>query len=65
MWVGSEPVCALCTGLTVESLEHPLHGAGAAAAGHGDVELVVVFCHFLTAARVQHGRIYVAQEIIR
>jgi hypothetical protein len=32
--------------LTIELLEHALHGAGAAAAGHGDVELVVVFGHF-------------------
>ena len=30
---------------TIELLEHALHGAGAAAAGHGDVELVVVFGH--------------------
>ena len=33
-------------GLTIELLEHALHGAGAAAAGHGDVELVVVLGHF-------------------
>jgi hypothetical protein len=33
-------------GLTIELLQHALHGAGAAAAGHGDVELVVVFGHF-------------------
>lgn len=31
---------------TIELLEHALHGAGAAAACHGDVELVVVFGHF-------------------
>lgn len=31
--------------LTLELLEHTLHGARAAAAGHGDVELVVVFGH--------------------
>lgn len=30
----------------IELLKHALHGAGAAAAGHGDVELVVVFGHF-------------------
>ena len=32
--------------LTLELLEHALDGAGAAAAGHGDVELVVVLGHF-------------------
>jgi hypothetical protein len=32
--------------LTIELLEHALHGARAAAAGHGDVELVVVLGHF-------------------
>jgi hypothetical protein len=32
--------------LTIELLQHALHGAGAAAAGHGDVELVVVLGHF-------------------
>lgn len=31
---------------TIELLEHALHGAGAAAAGHGNVELVVVLGHF-------------------
>jgi len=35
-----------CDRLTIELLEHALDGAGAAAAGHGDVELVVVFGHF-------------------
>lgn len=30
---------------TIELLEHPLHGAGAAAASHGDIELVVVLRH--------------------
>ena len=33
-------------GLTIELLQHALHGAGAAAAGHGDVEFVVVLGHF-------------------
>lgn len=33
-------------GLTIELLQDTLHGAGAAAAGHGDVELVVVLGHF-------------------
>lgn len=44
--------CLLCSGevfglcwLTVHLLEHALNGAGAAAAGHGDVELVVVVGH--------------------
>jgi hypothetical protein len=32
--------------LTLELLQHALHGAGAAAAGHGDVEFVVVLGHF-------------------
>jgi hypothetical protein len=32
--------------LTFSLLEDTLDGAGAAAAGHCDVELVVVFCHF-------------------
>lgn len=32
-------------GLAIELLEHALHGAGAAAAGHGDVEFVVVVRH--------------------
>ena len=32
-------------GLTIEFLEHALDGAGTAAAGHGDVELVVMFRH--------------------
>lgn len=31
--------------LTIEFLENALHGAGAAAAGHLDVELVVMFRH--------------------
>jgi hypothetical protein len=30
---------------TIELLQHALHGAGAAAAGHGDLKLVVVFRH--------------------
>jgi hypothetical protein len=37
--------CLGCN-LTIELLQHALNGAGAAAAGHGDVELVVVFGHF-------------------
>lgn len=32
--------------LTLKLLQHALDGAGAAAAGHGDVELVVVLGHF-------------------
>lgn len=32
-------------GLTVKLLEDSLDGAGAAAAGHGDVEFVDVLCH--------------------
>lgn len=39
-------------GLTIELLQHALHGAGAAAAGHGDVELVVVFGHFAGCCEV-------------
>lgn len=31
--------------ITVEFLEDSLHGAGAAAAGHCDIEFVVVFGH--------------------
>jgi hypothetical protein len=34
---------------TVHLLEHPLDGAGAAATGHGNVELVVVFRHLAQA----------------
>ena len=34
-------------GLTVQLLQYPVHGAGAARAGHADVELVRVFVrHF-------------------
>jgi hypothetical protein len=32
---------------TIEFLQHPLYGPAAASAGHGYVELVVVFGHFL------------------
>lgn len=35
----------MLAGLTIEFLEDTLHGAGAAAAAHGDVELVLVVGH--------------------
>ena len=41
--------------LTIEFLEHALHGAGAAAAGHCDVKLVVVFRHVGESACIWAG----------
>lgn len=59
-------------GLTVHLLEHALDGAGAAAAGHGDVEFVGVLgghccglCEGRWCAELDFGCSAVAKETVR
>lgn len=52
IWVGGGRWEDEGGGFTLEFLEYSLHGAGAAAAGHGDVEFVEVVCgHFGVGVR--------------
>ncbi len=48
--------------VTVQLLQHPLDSARAAAAGHGDVELVVVFGHLVVLSSVVRYVVIVESE---
>ena len=50
---------------TIELLEHTLDRAGAAAAGHGDVELVVVLCHIVVCTLYTSSTVVSMTEVSR